>query len=158
MLVGIHSRASSGFRRPGLDCAVCRSFTDGEGEVYFGVGGHSGFPGFTIGLEIFGLLSAEEEPREDRDEGPFPFIDSVSLDHEKEREPLVACISVLLSGVLGGVSSPTGMRGSTSLWVRLSLAMTSFSSIVARSWVEGGRVSLAHVVWRQRKRIHSRVY
>ena len=116
-------------RRPGLDLAVCRSVTDDAGEMSLGVGGHSGFRRSAMGLEMFGLLSAKEEPREERDDGPFPLIDSVSLDHEKERELRVVCC--LLDGVLGGVTSPMGMRLSTSLCERLSLRIVSFSSIVA---------------------------
>jgi hypothetical protein len=85
--------------------------------------------GFRIGLEILGLLSIEE-PREDRDDGPFPLIDSVSLDHEKDREGLDGC--VLLPGEFGGVRSPNGTRLSTSLCERLSFRIASFSSMIAQ--------------------------
>tara|TARA_R110002003_G_scaffold176_2_gene14315 strand:+ start:31397 stop:31684 length:288 start_codon:yes stop_codon:yes gene_type:complete len=86
-----------------LDCAVGRFEKVGDGELVLeskvGVGGHSGFLGLTIGLEM--LFFSIEEPRDVREDGPFPFIDSVSLDHENDRDPLVAC--AFLPGELGGV-------------------------------------------------------
>jgi hypothetical protein len=111
--------------------------------------------GSRIGVEILGLLSMDE-PREDRDEEPLPLIDSVSLDQEKEREPLVAWL--FLSGELGGVVSPIGTRLSTSLHERLSLRIVSFSSMVAL-WGGGQRkVVLAHGDNKERNKERKRIY
>jgi hypothetical protein len=129
---------------------MLRSVTDDEGDGSVGVGGHSGFLGLAIGLEMLGLLSARDEPRDDRDGVPFPLICSVSLDHEKAREGLVACAETLLAGVPGGVSSPMGVRASTSLCERLSLRTASFSSMSRDvSWAGGGGVTGA---WRAEAR------
>lgn len=107
------------------------STNDGTGDSYVGVGGHSGFLGSTMGLEMLGFFSADEEVRDDRvDDGAFPLMDIVSLDHEKARERRVRCVSALFSGVPGGVTSPNGMRASTSLCDRLSLRISSFSSML----------------------------
>ncbi|KAF1935153.1 hypothetical protein EJ02DRAFT_362143, partial [Clathrospora elynae] len=68
-----------------------------------GVGGHSGLL-VRIGLEMSRLSM-------DAARGPlFPLIDSVSLDHEKERLGLVFVTGVFFSGEHGGVTSPMGMR------------------------------------------------
>ena len=77
---------------------------------------------------MLGLLSTEE-PREDRDDGPLPLIDSVSLVHEKEREDRVAW--ALFPGEPGGLMSPMGMRWSPSLYECLNMRILSSSSIVA---------------------------
>jgi hypothetical protein len=95
-------------RRPGLEQAVGRHDDDDDGDcdVYSGlcsgVGGHSGFVGSSMGVEILGRLSMEE-PRDDRDEGPLPLMDSVSLPHENDREVRVACCGVFSVGEFGGV-------------------------------------------------------
>jgi hypothetical protein len=57
-------------------------------RLSFGVGGHSGLLPSKIGLDM-SLLSIDGV-REERDDGPrLPFMDSVSLDHEKARLDLV---------------------------------------------------------------------
>jgi hypothetical protein len=104
---------------------------------------------------MLGLLSTEE-PREDREDGPLPLIESVSLDHEKAREVRVGT-RASSHGDSGGVTSPIGMRWSPSLCERLSLRIASFSSIVARVSsragqsrhnVEGRRtLALTGLVW-----------
>jgi hypothetical protein len=99
---------------------------------------------------MLGLLSIDE-PREDREDGPLPLIDSVSLDHENARDARVGCRASSY-GDSGGVTSPIGMRWSTSLCERLSLRIASFSSIVA---VEGGAVvSPRHCVERRKVGTH----
>jgi hypothetical protein len=114
-----------------------------------GVGGHSGFDGSSIGVEMVGRLS-RDEPRDERNDGPLALIDSVSLDHEKEREPLMPC--AFFSGEAGGVRSPMGMSGSTSLRERLSLRIVSFSSMAARS--RRGRCYRRMVARAKRRRTH----
>ena len=115
-----------------IDCAVGRIEAGRVGEIdsyeYLGVGGHRGFLGSTIGLEILSLFP-NESSWGDLEDGPFPLIDSVSLDHENDREVLVE--DIFLIGELGGVISPRGMSWSASLRDRLSLRMASFSSMAA---------------------------
>jgi hypothetical protein len=93
-------------RRPGLEQAVGSRDDDGDGDVYSGlcsgVGGHNGFVGSSMGVEILGRLSMEE-PRDDRDEGPLPLMGSVSLPHENDREVRVVCCGVFFVGESGGV-------------------------------------------------------
>ena len=95
-------------RKPGLEFAVGRRDDDNENGsgaslgVYKGVGGHSGFVGSRMGLEMLGR--ADPEPWDDFEDGPFLplIIVSVSLVHEKDRDVLVTGTAAL-SGELGGV-------------------------------------------------------
>jgi hypothetical protein len=81
-------------RKLEFDFAVGRREEDGVCDVYsglsIGVGGHSGFVGSRMGFEMLAFLSTDGV-REDRDDEPLPLIDSVSLDHEKDRDPRVGC-------------------------------------------------------------------
>jgi hypothetical protein len=106
-----------------------------------------------MGVEILGRWLMEE-PRDDRDEGPLPLIDSVSLLHENDREVRVACCGIFFVGEVGGVYLPIGIRWSTSLCDRLSLRMASLSSIVAQL---GWGVVVGAWYLREREGIHSRV-
>lgn len=126
-------------RKPGLEGAVCRRDANDDGEagpgLSAGVRGQSGFAGSRMGVDMLGLLSTEE-PREDRDDGPLPLIDSVSFVHEKEREERVACF--FFPGEPGGLTSPMGIRWSTSLYEWLNMRIVSSSSIVATGAQCGG--------------------
>lgn len=100
---------------------------------------------------MLGLLSTEE-PREDREDGPLPLIDSVSLVHEKEREDRVACD--FFPGEPGGLISPMGIRWSTSLYECLNMRIVSSSNIVAVGVQCGGGEVIAMAA-RRRERAHT---
>lgn len=96
-----------GLRVPGLDCAA-GLFGGGVNEsvmvcLGFGVGGHNGLLVSKIGLDISRLSTEgareEREERDEREEGPLlPLIESVSLDHEKERSGRVLEAGVFFPG------------------------------------------------------------
>lgn len=120
-----------------------------------GVGGQSGLFVSNIGPDISRLsiegVREEREEREERDEREdeslLPLIESVSLDHEKERSERVFEVDVFFASGRGGVTSPMGMRWSPSLTDRLSLTTASRSNIVAqvkkraRCWCEKAGLS-----------------
>lgn len=128
LCVGIWSAAG----KPGLDCAVCarENGSDERPGLWAGVGGHSGFVGSSMGLEMLKLgLVSTEVPREDRDEGPLALMDSVSLStHDEDREARVRCS--FLSGESGGGLELPRWRGSMSPNADLKMRAASLSAIV----------------------------
>lgn len=115
-----------GLRERGFECGEELPETGGEGVALWsprcGVGERE--PEKRLELLCFSF----EEP-EERLERLFPLSDSVSLVHEKARVTLVWGWSVLLPAGPGGVTSPTGMRSSTSLSERFNLTMAASPSM-----------------------------
>jgi hypothetical protein len=119
--------------KPGLDCAVCVREKNGSDErpgLSAGVGGHSGFVGSRMGLEMLKLgLVSTEVPREERDEGPLALMDTVSLStHDEDREARVRCS--FWSGEGGGGVELPRWRGSISPNADLKMRAASLSAIV----------------------------